>query len=254
MRIVPVLDLLEGCVVRGVAGERQRYRPIESPLVDVPTPLNLARAFRDRFGLSTLYVADLDAILHDRPNLECYRALIEEDFELMIDAGLRDLSGAERVLATGAQFVIAGLETLSGPDLLGDFVRRIGAERVIFSLDLKQGVPLCDPSSWGHPEPIAIASAAMAQGIERMIVLDLAQVGVGGGISTRALCSEILSRHASAKIITGGGLRTAADLDLLTETGIDGVLVASALHDGRLTRADIEGFHSGSALRSKIRG
>src|SRR5579863_3928457 len=112
MRIVPVLDLLEGCVVRGVAGERQRYRPIESPLVDVPTPLNLARAFRDRFGLSTLYVADLDAVLHDRPNLECYRALIEEDFELMIDAGLRDLSGAERVLATGAQFVIAGLETL----------------------------------------------------------------------------------------------------------------------------------------------
>ena len=63
MKILPVLDLLDGIVVRGVAGKRNAYRPVESQLVDNPDPIFVAEAFRNHFGLTEFYLADLDAIL-----------------------------------------------------------------------------------------------------------------------------------------------------------------------------------------------
>jgi phosphoribosylformimino-5-aminoimidazole carboxamide ribotide isomerase len=62
MRVVPVLDLKGGHVVHGVGGRREEYRPVVSRLTDSSAPADVATAFRDRFGLSELYVADLDDI------------------------------------------------------------------------------------------------------------------------------------------------------------------------------------------------
>ena len=38
MRIIPVLDVLGGCVVRGVGGRRDEYRPIVSKLCNSREP------------------------------------------------------------------------------------------------------------------------------------------------------------------------------------------------------------------------
>jgi phosphoribosylformimino-5-aminoimidazole carboxamide ribotide isomerase len=40
-------------------------------------------------------------------------------------------------------------------------------------------------------------------------------------------------------VLAGGGVRDLDDLRQLAEFGCDGALVASALHDGRLTAADV---------------
>src|SRR5262245_15013390 len=102
MDILPVLDLLNGVIVRGVAGKREEYRPVVSRLADSPDGLSVARAFRDQLGLTRVYLADLDAILHQRPNRKTYEALAEDGFELLVDAGLRNIESAESVLAAGA--------------------------------------------------------------------------------------------------------------------------------------------------------
>jgi phosphoribosylformimino-5-aminoimidazole carboxamide ribotide isomerase len=46
-------------------------------------------------------------------------------------------------------------------------------------------------------------------------------------------------------LVTGGGVRDIADLTRLVELGVQGVLVASALHDGRITREDVEWLAAG---------
>jgi len=240
MDILPVLDLLNGVVVRGVAGKREEYRPIVSQLVDSADAFSVARAFRDQLGLTRLYIADLDAILHQRPNREVYAMLAKEGFELLVDAGLRNVESAESVLATGATRVIAGLETWPGPDELAGLCRAVGAERVIFSLDLKHGLSLGDLKRWPGPDPLSIGLCALERGIEEIIVLDLAEVGIGGGVTTTALCRRLLDFFPSLRVITGGGVRNVADLETLAAARINGALVASALHDGRLTRADIQ--------------
>ena len=68
MLAIPVLDVLNGVIVRGVGGRRNEYRPVESVLTPSARPLDVARAFRDRLSLTTLYLADLDGILRQRPN------------------------------------------------------------------------------------------------------------------------------------------------------------------------------------------
>ena len=240
MRILPVLDLLNGVVVRGVAGKRGEYRPIQTGLAACPEPLAIARAFRLQFGLTALYVADLDAILHARPNLTCCRELADDGFELLVDAGLKEAAQGEWLVSAGVHTLIAGLETLPGPTLLAELCRRFGPERVVFSLDLKQGEPLYDGPAWDWRAPEELIDCAVGHGIGNVIVLDLAQVGVGGGVETLGLCRRIQAKHPSLRITTGGGVRGAADLEQLRAAGIEGVLVASALHDGRLSRQEID--------------
>src|SRR5262245_26017684 len=107
MRILPVLDLLGGQVVRGVAGRRQDYRPVVSRLTPSSQPLDVARAFRDHFRLSELYLADLDAIAGREPAWPLYTALREEGFRLWLDAGVRDAASGRR-LAERVVGVVAG--------------------------------------------------------------------------------------------------------------------------------------------------
>ncbi len=173
MRVVPVLDLLNGAVVRGVAGKRSEYRPVVSRLASRPDPLTVARAFRSELGLDTLYVADLDAIVHDRPNWEIYRQLVLDGFTLWVDAGLRDLKTAEQLLTCGADAVIVGLETWPGPEPLAGLCHAVGSERVIFSLDLQAGRSLGDRTHWSSDDADRIAAQAAAAGVNRAIVLDL---------------------------------------------------------------------------------
>jgi phosphoribosylformimino-5-aminoimidazole carboxamide ribotide isomerase len=240
MLVIPVLDLLGGVVVRGVAGMRSEYRPVVSCLSDRPEPLAVARAFRSELGLETLYVADLDAILSERPNWETYRQLALDGFSLWIDAGLREIGTAERLLTLGAVRVIAGLETWPGPESLAELCRKVGGERVIFSLDLKEGSPLGSRTHWPSGDARVIAEQAADAGVKGTIVLDLSQVGVNQGISTTDLCRQLRESRPGRELITGGGVRHADDLRGLGSAGIDGVLVASALHDGRVRRGDIE--------------
>src|SRR5205809_499111 len=89
MRIFPVLDLMHGQVVRGIAGRRSEYRPLQSSLTDSAHPQAVARAIRVHFRLSDLYLADLDAIAGQPPAIDIFTALQAEGFTLLIDAGLR---------------------------------------------------------------------------------------------------------------------------------------------------------------------
>lgn len=242
MKIIPVLDLLNGVVVRGVAGERAVYQPVVSCLTDNPAPLSVARAIREKFGLNDFYVADLDAIQFSKPNWQVYRQLSADGCRLMIDAGVSDVRQASDLLAGGAVRVIVGLESCRRPDLLKSLCEACGRERITFSLDLKGGIPFGDTSGWGTDDPETIGRQAIDAGIGSLIVLDLAQVGRDEGLSTLALCNRL--QAFGVPLITGGGVRGVADLNGLQDQGIAGVLVASILHDGRVTAEDLLPFLS----------
>lgn len=240
MKIIPVLDLLDGIVVRGVAGRRNEYRAVESRLSANADVRTVAHAFREKLGLREFYVADLDAIVENRPNLATYRGLADDGFQLLVDAGIASLDRAREVLQFGATDIIAGLETSRGPNQLAALCDEFGAQHVIFSLDLRAGKPMGDLAPWATNNPFEIATQAIEAGVERMIVLDLAQVGVGEGLSTIELCRRLLNANSRLEVITGGGVRSPDDLVRLSQAGVHGALVASALHNGSITRSDLE--------------
>jgi phosphoribosylformimino-5-aminoimidazole carboxamide ribotide isomerase len=240
MRIIPVIDILNGQVVRGVAGRRSEYRLIESRLTAATDPLSIALAFRDQLGLTTTYLADLDAIVRQQPNRRIYQALAEQGILVWVDAGLRCVDDAEAVLDCGAAGVVAGLETWPHAELLHQLVLACGRDRVIFSLDLRDGAPLADPDGWGSDDPFEIADEAIRAGVGQLIVLDIAHVGIGGGVATRKLCGRLTQSFPDVTLITGGGVRNLEDVRDLAADGVDGVLIASALHNGAIGRREIE--------------
>jgi phosphoribosylformimino-5-aminoimidazole carboxamide ribotide isomerase len=93
--------------------------------------------------------------------------------------------------------------------------------------------------TWRGLDAEAIAARALDAGVRRLIVLDLARVGTGMGAGTEALCRRLRQLDGGLEITAGGGVRGPADLATLAASGCDAALVASALHDGRITPSDL---------------
>ncbi len=241
MRIIPVLDLKGGLIVRGIAGKRDLYKPIESRLCSSPRPAEVAASLRNLLGPGPMYLADLDAIAGEAPALEVCVELEGLGFELMIDAGIRSAASARQLAVELDGDLIAALETLPAPALLAELVEELGAGRLIFSLDLADGRPLAPGDDWPS-EAEEIAREAVSAGVERLILLDLKAVGTGEGPAHLDRCAAFKESYAGLELVTGGGVRDLDDLLALRSVGVDGVLVASALHDGRLGSEELQGL------------
>jgi phosphoribosylformimino-5-aminoimidazole carboxamide ribotide isomerase len=238
VKIIPVIDLMHGEVVRAIAGRRDQYRPIVSRLTDSSAPLAIAFAFREYFGLNEIYIADLDAIAGLPVDLRTFDSLHDNGFKCWVDAGIRTTRQASALLLH-ASGVITGLETLNGPTEL-ERICDILRDRSIFSLDLRDGAALGDTSTWDCTNPYDIAKKAIRLGVHRMIVLDLERVGTATGPGTDELCSRIRSDFPDTELYAGGGVRTVADVHRFADLGVTGLLIASSLHDGTISRADLE--------------
>ena len=240
MKILPVLDLMDGNVVRGVGGRREEYRPIQSVLTDRAERLAVARAFRDRLGLSEFYVADLDAIRFGRPQVSILRQLAAEFPGLLVDIGVHQAEDADWLLEIPGTVAVLGLETLAGPSVIEKVIAVYGPDRLVFSLDLQAGTPMGNREAWDYRSPVEIAGDAAGMGVETLIVLDLAQVGEAGGVSTLPLCRAIQHDFPHLRLVTGGGIRNADDLTVIKQNHLDGVLIASAFHTGAIGPDDLE--------------
>jgi phosphoribosylformimino-5-aminoimidazole carboxamide ribotide isomerase len=239
MKIIPVLDIRAGVVVHGVGGRRQEYRPLVSKLTEAQEPAPVARALHDHFGFAEIYVADLDAIAGREPDLATYAKISALGYTLWVDAGIRDARAAARVAAcTGLERIVVGLETVQAPQVLQRLCSEHG-DRIVFSLDLKEGAPLGDLSTWHGKDAESIAAEAESCGVSRLIVLDLARVGMGDGTATEGLCARLASLFPHLEVIAAGGIRNIGDLTRLKRAGARGALVCSALHQGALSAADL---------------
>jgi phosphoribosylformimino-5-aminoimidazole carboxamide ribotide isomerase len=200
--------------------------------------LALARAYVERLGLGDLYVADLDAIVRGAPPSESLDAMAALGVPLWVDAGVTTTAGATEATLRGADRIVVGLETLSGFRKLEEICAAVGGGNVAFSLDLRDGVPIADAMRAGHVAPDKLAARALAAGAATIIVLDLARVGSGRGVDL-TLMARIRAAVPDATLFAGGGVRGPDDVRALADAGCDGALVATALLDGRIGRAEV---------------
>lgn len=238
-KIIPVIDLKSSQVVRAIAGRRSEYRPVQSLLADDAAPEAIARALVARFGFRTVYVADLDAIAGAEPDWRSLHQITETGLQLLVDVGLRDFAQArpvcDRLLALPrVAGVIVGLESVADLRSLVQLAEHFGSQRAVFSLDLKAGHPVAAHPVWQGYSATELAALAVQAGYRRLIVLDVAAVGTDSGPASADLCREIRQSHPRIELLSGGGVRHMADVRQLIEAGCDAVLVASALHDGRI--------------------
>lgn len=229
-RVIPVLDVIDGQVVRAVGGDRQHYWPVTSTLTNSTEPAEVANALLAATGANELYVADLDAIRWGVSDFAFDAFLDRVAATVFIERG----GLSPRPVPTRVR-VICSLETQLSLDQHRQHAKSPGA---VFSIDLKNGKLIDGWKEWGLPSAagaIGLVRMAFDLGYRSLILLDLARVGTGTGPGTESLLRVIRGEFPTVEIIAGGGVKTWADVDRLGEAGTDAVLVASALHDGTIT-------------------
>jgi len=252
-QVIPVLDVKDELAVHAVAGRRAHYQPIRSILHPSCDPIELARAGRDTLGLHVLYLADLGAIAGQPPNLDIYRQILSLGIHLVIDAGLRDVRSAAPLLKLDrtACTVVAGLETLRSPQALSEIVNELGPARVVFSLDLFEGRPVvATGAQWPSDDPETLAHQAIEGGVEHVLLLDIARVGTGRGVGIEALLGGLRAAYPEIRITVGGGISRIEDVLDLKDAGASGVVIGSALHDGRIGPQELGRIARGDEVSS----
>ena len=240
MQIIPVLDLKAGQAVHAVRGERERYTPVQGLLGSGHTVIALATAYRDQLGCHTCYVADLDAIAGLPGHTEILGALVAEGLNLWVDAGVSEVNQALPLIGLGVTKIIIGSESLRSAAQLLKLTRQLPPNRLVLSVDLRSGRLQGPPDVDNLRQLVSLAGQASLQDI---ILLDLARVGAAAGPPLDLLA--LLRPHfPDLAFYLGGGVRHAGDLEALAQAGASGVLVATALHRGDLTAADLEAYRS----------
>lgn len=238
MKIIPVLDLLDGEVVHGKEGERGRYKPINSDLVDSSNPLEVVSAFKEDLGLNKIYIADLNAIEGDGNNLEEIKRIKNRfDAEIMLDFGIVDEKSIKSELTEFSDQLILGTETLSSLKTVSSLLEEKGKEGVIVSIDMANMDVMSSIEGIGDPESAVRKIASF--GVKKFIFLDLKKVGSMEGPSSEL--KKLIERVSDLDLhlITGGGISSAEEIKLLEEWGIDSLLIATALHKRKITGEDI---------------
>jgi phosphoribosylformimino-5-aminoimidazole carboxamide ribotide isomerase len=239
MRVIGVIDVRGGRAVHARGGRREAYAPVGTVagITINGDAIVLARTYIDTLGVRELYMADLDAIERGAGSKQTavIGGLGSLGVPLLVDAGASTAGEVRAVLDAGATTAIVGLETLTSFDVLGATCAAIGGERIAFSLDLRDGVPIASPNARRRASSAReIAARAAGAGVGSVIVLDLARVGTEEGIDLR-LMQDVRRAAPDVALIAGGGVRDAADLDALTALGCDGALVATALLSGTIS-------------------
>jgi phosphoribosylformimino-5-aminoimidazole carboxamide ribotide isomerase len=230
--IIPVIDVRNGLIVRAVMGRRELYAPIETPLSKTAEPEEVVLGLFRLYAFDKLYIADLDAIEGTGDNTTIVMRLRERfpGLDIWTDNGIADGERVRDWLDADRGTLVLGSESQANANVVRIFTDE---PRLVLSLDFRaqafQGPEeLLEPLLWPR----------------RVIAMTLARVGGAAGPDFERLASlRRLGPHQH--LHAAGGVRGREDLLRLAKMGIKGALVASALHDGRLTRTEIAEFAGG---------
>jgi phosphoribosylformimino-5-aminoimidazole carboxamide ribotide isomerase len=237
MKIIPVIDLMQGQVVRALGGERHQYRPIESGLCAGSNALDIACALLELYPFPALYVADIDAIQKNGSNAAVIEKLHQRfpRLELWVDSGITDVSSFIAWQGRRIGHAVIGSESFPETALLSAVCGGGDVLYPLLSLDFKgarfhgEQRLLNDPEFWP----------------EHIIVMMLARVGSLQGPDFDQL-SALRRRAPHKNFYAAGGVRSAHDLLRLARAGADGALLASALHQRLIGAGDLAASASGT--------
>jgi phosphoribosylformimino-5-aminoimidazole carboxamide ribotide isomerase len=228
--LIPVIDLAGGHAVHAVGGDRKTYQPLQSSLCSGSEPLAVVTGLLGLHPFSHLYIADLDAIQGQPVQSAVLQQLQQAfpDLNLWIDAGIRRADQLHSLTQFAPVTAVLGSETLTDTRLLEQLPDQDSA---ILSLDfmgqsfLGPATVLATPTLWPA----------------RVIVMTLDRVGKHQGPDLLRL-QQLRKAAPLAAYYSAGGVRNADDLHALQTSGCAGVLLASALHDGRLSASGLANY------------
>jgi phosphoribosylformimino-5-aminoimidazole carboxamide ribotide isomerase len=239
LRLYPAIDILDGSAVRLVKGD------FDAKTVYQRDPLAAAQAWVEG-GARCLHVVDLDGAKRGTSvNIEHLRRIAGLGVPVQYGGGLRSPEAVEQALGAGAERVILGTAALSDPDLLQRALELHGPERIVVSVDVRDGEVSVE--GWTKAASTSVGEVIerlIGQGVRELAYTNVDRDGMLGGVNFDDLIGVARGAEGGRLLYSGGigdledlrrlaRLRSEADLENLT-----GVIVGKALYEERFTIAE----------------
>ena len=239
LRVIPVIDIMQGKVVHAIKGYRKEYLPLSSKILETEDPVEIVSELKRRFEFDELYVADLDGIMKDEITLSVLCNICKTgNLKVMVDAGVSNATKAQALLSSGVAGIIVGTETLEDLEDLLTIVNLSRNVPIIGSIDIKDGKVLSKCRELSSASPPKVAKLFKDCGVEQIVLLDISRVGSGSGVKID-IAKSILNK-VSLPLLVGGSVSSLKDIFALRTIGVSGVLAATVLHNAKLNKREID--------------
>ncbi len=227
VNVIPCVDIQRGRAVRLYKGDPK----LETVYFDSPLEAALHWAAK---GAKLVHLVDLDAATGTGEN----RAIILEIAQTLsvpveVGGGIRTLELARALLNGGVQRIILGTVAVTNPEFVTAAILEFGAERVVVSLDAKDGFVAV--KGWAETSQLTAVEMAIRvwdAGVQTLIYTDIARDGTLEGLNPEPI--KPMRAAWAGELIAGGGVRDQADIRLLETLRIEGVIVGRAIYEGTL--------------------
>src|SRR5580693_9191490 len=226
--LLPAVDVADGRAVRLVQGEAGSER-------NYGDPLEAALAWQ-RAGASWIHLVDLDAAFGRGSNADLLAQVVGKlDIAVEMSGGIRDDDSLSRALGTGCARVNIGTAALEKPEWVRSVIGSHG-DKIAVGLDVR-GTTLA-ARGWTSEggELYETLERLDAEGCARYVVTDVLKDGTLRGPNL-GLLRDVCSRTA-APVVASGGVSSLDDLRALaslTDVGVEGAIVGTALYEGAFT-------------------
>ncbi|MFX0019165.1 MAG: HisA/HisF-related TIM barrel protein [Promethearchaeota archaeon] len=232
-KIFPVIDILNSTAVQAIKGERDNYKPLKSPLFNTSEPFDIVRNLKEKFNIKQFYIADLDAIMKQKPNFHLLKKILEiENIEIIIDPGIKNINDLELFSEFKMESLILGLETIQKIKTIEQSFKIFNKNKIIISLDMYKGIIITKINKLKNLTPLTVVRKLEKIGIKNIILLDLFKVGQKiGGIPPLYLK---IKKNFNGNVLVGGGIKNLNDVLFYYENSFSGVLIGTAIYDGTI--------------------
>lgn len=222
---------MDGRCVRLIQGDPKRMK------VYFEDPTEPVRLFEEE-GAELIHVIDLDAAIGLGENTEAINRIRRAStVSIEVGGGIRSLQRAKTLLDLGVDKVIFGTVCVKNPEVVREAVRRFGSNRIIGAIDAQGGNVVIE--GWRFQSDMFYLQ--LARSLEHIGVgtLLFTSVITDGTLSGPALeYTRELVQSVKVPVIASGGVSNLRDLKNLSEVGVWGTIVGTALYEGSFTLRD----------------
>ncbi|MEM6251900.1 MAG: imidazole glycerol phosphate synthase subunit HisF [Cyanobacteria bacterium P01_D01_bin.156] len=239
-RILPCLDVKAGRVVKGV-------NFVE--LKDAGDPVELAQAYNDA-GADELVFLDITATHEDRNIIfdVVHRTAEKVFIPLTVGGGVNSIATIKQLLRAGADKVSINSGAVRNPNFIQTASDRFGSQCIVVAIDAKRRP---DQSGWdvyvrGGRENTGLdavqwARDVVARGAGELLITSMDADGTQAGYDLEL--TRAISNSVNVPVIASGGAGTCKHIhQAFTEGKAEAALLASLLHYGQLTVAEIKAY------------
>jgi cyclase len=241
-RILPCLDVKAGRVVKGVNFVN---------LKDAGDPVELARVYNEA-GADELVFLDITATHEDRDIIfdVVYRTAEQVFIPLTVGGGINSLDQIKKLLRAGADKVSINSAAVRNPELINRASERFGVQCIVVAIDARRRT---DPENRGWDvyvrggrentglDAIAWATEMAQRGAGELLITSMDADGTQAGYDLEL--TRTIAEKVDIPVIASGGAGTTQHIhEALTDGHAEAALLASLLHYGQLSIAEIKTY------------